>query len=231
MKKIILTFVLPILMSGCGIFHGKPFGTAVDPTAGGSEDVQADLKKSNVPRQPIAFIQDPRVRNPYTGVMPYVICYGHDCDKPTPKSPAAQARVTPMPSVPATTRREARIRESIEYLYNTTHIAPQSIAVMDSLIKSAQSAKEILITGHAGMTRSNIENERRVLGLALERANDVRSRLKNGQVEADVKIEVELLRCKSESECLQKYKYGGRRSDVEILIIENGEKSGKPQRP
>lgn len=222
MKSAAPILLLVTCISGCSLFTARTTDPVQEP-------------KKELPPRPVTYVQDIAVREPYTGVLPYVICFGVDCDKPTAKHPA-QRQPTPKPTVkeekPEAIRipvKETRIRESVQYLYNTVELDPSSKGVLKSVVDAALASKEVLIKGYAGLTDTNSDNESRVLGLALYRARDIENRIRKAGVHASISISAELARCKSEDDCLQRYKYGGRRADVEIVIIEDGDKSVKPK--
>lgn len=177
-----------------------------------------------LPRQPIGYTQDLGNRDPYTGSLPYVLCFGDDCDRPTPKNivrkPVAQQVNVVAPE--AVSVKETHIKESIEFLFNTTEINPDSKPTLESVVRSAMGAKEILIKGMAGLTDTNREKENAVMSLALSRAKYIESHMKKAGVSAYTTVGSELVRCKSEDDCLQRFKYGGRRADLEIVIISGG---------
>lgn len=222
MKPAASILFLVACISGCSLFTARTPNPLQEP-------------KKDLPPRPVTYVQDIAVREPYTNVLPYVICFGVDCDKPTTKHPA-QRQPIPKPAIkeekPESIRipvKETRIKESVQYLYNTVELDPSSKGVLKSVIEAALASKEVLIKGYAGLTDTNQDNENRVLGLALSRARDIENRVRKAGVQASISIGAELARCKSEDDCLQRYKYGGRRADVEIVIIEDGDKSVKPK--
>jgi hypothetical protein len=195
------------------------------------EIIEVKKVEQEVAPLPVVFMHDAGARNLYTKSPNYILCFGEECDKPTPKRQKVAMLPAVMPQVQmpsqvvnkAVVRTESRVKESVEYLYNTTEISKDSIPVLNSIIDSAKGAKEVIVKGFAGLTITNEDNERRVLGLALSRARDIERRVKEAGVMADIKISAELVKCKSEQVCLDTYRYGGRRADVEIVIIRNGE--------
>lgn len=212
---------LCFLIGGCGLLAKEKPEPLVAPST------------AEPPPQPVGYAQSLSQREPYTGHLPYVLCFGADCDRPTPKTiarpaPAVQPVRLPvaMPAAPAT--KETRIKESIAFLFNTTKVDPESAATLTKLVGAARDAREIWIKGFAGLTDTNLEKESAVMGLALARAHHIQRHMKGAGVAAHITAGAELVRCKSEADCLERFKFGGRRADLEIVIVSGG-KTGVEQ--
>jgi outer membrane protein OmpA-like peptidoglycan-associated protein len=186
------------------------------------------------PPQPVSFVQDVSSRNLYTKAPGYVMCFGADCDRPTPKHlkvpPQSTPKVTqqglvskPVVVEKSQLQKEFRQKDSIEFIYNTTNINKNSMSTLASVIGNSKSANQIYIVGYAGLTEPNAEYENRVLGLALARARLIEKKLKDSGFAENINVSAELVKCKNEDECLDLFRYGGRRADIEILTIGNGE--------
>jgi hypothetical protein len=210
--RLALILAIPVLAAGCSA--NKP----VNP---------------ELPKQPLAFVQNQAVKEPYSGVMPYVVCYGIECDQPTPKHAYVAAvldmKETVMASKPVQIIKVEKqlTKGSVRYIYNTTVLAEDAESTIAKLIALAKNSKQVLINGYAGLTNGNAEKEDKVLALALSRARDIEARFRKGGVTSDIKVAANLERCKSEKDCLTRYVYGGRRTDVEIILITAGDQSGK----
>jgi hypothetical protein len=185
------------------------------------------------PPQPVSFVQDVSSRNLYTRAPGYVMCFGADCDRPTPKHlklpPQSAPKVSqglvakPIAVEKSQLQKEVRQKDSIGFIYNTTNIDKNSMSTLASVIGNSKSANQIYIVGYAGLTEPNAEYENRVLGLALARARLIEKKLKDSGFAENINVSAELVKCKNEDECLDLFRYGGRRADIEILTIGNGE--------
>lgn len=197
------------------------------------------------PPQPVGYTQTLSGREPYTGALPYVICFGPDCNQPTPKSPVRRApppriaqesqqaaAIQPVEQrpdasiLPAVEKTPKRVKESIGFHFNSTEVDPNSIEALGRIVQRAKNAKEIWIKGFAGLTDTNLEKEDAVMALALARAREIERLIKKTGSSAHITVGAELVRCKSEDECMKRFEFGGRRADLEIVIID-GEKSGE----
>lgn len=224
MRIVVLYSWIVASIAGCSMLPTGPLGN-------GETDKGRTISelKPVPPPQPVGFVQDPKARDPYTGTMPYVICFGADCGNPTPKTPPRrepppQRVVQAQPVIKEMKVRETRIQESVSFEYNTTTIERGSAESMEKIMAAARTAKEVVIKGMAGLTATNIENEQAVMNLALSRARVIERMLKTAGTPAHITISAHLVRCESEPDCLKRFKDGGRRADVEIVIIE-GEKN------
>lgn len=226
MRIVVLYGWLCLVIAGCSSLS-KGLSATEEP----KEKMQPEVSAPRI-HQPIGFTQELRNRDPYTGALPYVVCFGRDCDKPTPKTYVKTQRLTrsepPVVQTPETKPQtvNVRLKESIGFLFNSIEVEPGSEETLHKIIRDSVGSKEIWIKGLAGLTDTNLEHEKAVMSLALSRARFIERRMKVGGVAADISVGAELVRCPSETECLKDFKYGGRRADLEILITK-GNKNGE----
>lgn len=222
MRIVVLYAGICMAMAGCSMLPSGMFDSKE------AVKTSVDSIRPVPPPQPIGYTQELHNKEPYTGALPYVLCFGSDCDKPTPKTIARKTPPVRIERVPVPVQiKEVRIKESIGFLFNSIEIDPGSGSFLETLIKGAKSSKEVWIKGYAGLTDTNVEKEKAVISLALARARYVEKRMKSAGVQAHITVGAELVRCASEDDCLKEFKYGGRRTDLEIVILD-GEKSGEP---
>jgi len=231
MRIVVLYGLACIGMTGCSMLPTSVFKS--------EPKVAVETLIPTPPPQPVGYAQTLSGREPYTGALPYVICFGQDCHQPTPKSPVRRAppqriaqESNPAAAIqpveqrqaaairPVAEKSPARVKESIGFLFNSTEVDPASAAALQSLVQHAKNAKEIWIKGFAGLTDTNLEKENAVMALALARARRVEQLIKKSGSSGHITVGAELVRCKSEDECLKRFEFGGRRADLEIVIID-----------